>query len=254
VAKDFYSGAKKVYDNTRDSIKQRELNFRNTIAGIEKTPEYPTDDKPYVFPKYWKELSELRKKQAGPQLTAKEIKLLKALNSVYKPDYDDKKFRDVIDHIQEKSGITLIIDEGSMRDAMVEYDDPVTFKTGTKVTVRTILKKVLGDKGLTYIIKEGMVQVMTPKKASEMLVTRSYPVADLVTPDMQAQMFGPFVARAQLLYNAQQLINLVQSTIEPDSWQPNGPNTITFWEPTRTLIVRAPTEMHYQLGSGMFGR
>src|SRR5205807_2178049 len=104
----------------------------------------------------------------------------------------------------------LIVDEASMRDAMADYDDPVSFKV-EKVTVRTILKKVLGDRGLTYIIKEGNIQVMTPKKASEHTVVRTYQVDDLVAPSPQMQMmFGPIVGQLQMQQNAQMLMNLIQ--------------------------------------------
>jgi hypothetical protein len=108
---------------------------------------------------------------------------------------------------------------------------------------------------LTYIIKEGNIQVMTPKRASEYTVVRSYPVDDLVAPNQFAMMFGPFAQHAQMLQNAQQLINMIQLTVEPSYWQPNGPGTITFYAPTKTLLIRASAEMHYQMGSpGLFGR
>jgi len=171
-------------------------------------------------------------------------------------NYDGDKFRAVLDHLRDKTGLTIIVDEGSLEDAKVDYDDPVTFK-GAKVNVRTALKKILGDKSLTYVIKEGCIQVMTPKKASEMMVIRSYPVGDLVQPDPQLlMMYGPFFKNQMMLQNAQQLINLIQSTIEPTYWQANGgPATITFFLPTQSIVVRASAEMHYQLGSpGIFGR
>ena len=60
--------------------------------------------------------------------------------------------------------------------------------------------------------------------------------------------------QAKMMQNAQQLINLIQATIEPNYWQPNGPGTIAFFAPTKSLLIRASAEMHYQLGSpGMFG-
>ena len=66
--------------------------------------------------------------------------------------------------------------------------------------------------------------------------------------------FGPFIAQAQMMQNAQQLILLIQQVIEPNYWQPNGPGSIVFYPPTKSLIIRASAEMHYQLGSpGIFG-
>ena len=105
------------------------------------------------------------------------------------------------------------------------------------------------------IIKEGHLQVMTPKRAAEHTVVRAYPVDDLVAPNQTTAMFGPFVQQAQMMQNAQQLVNLIQFSIEPSYWQPNGPGTITFFAPTKTLMIRASAEMHYQMSSpGLFGR
>ena len=48
----------------------------------------------------------------------------------------------------------------------------------------------------------------------------------------------------------------IQNAIEPTLWNINGgPGSITFFEPGRAIIVRAPAEMHYMFGgSGLFGR
>jgi len=251
VAKGFQDSAKGAQQVAADSIRTREKTIVAVTNSLEKV--LPAD-KDFSLPPYWKQLTEHRKNLVNQQLTAKEIALLKTLNSVMSVDYNNEKFKLVINHLQDKTGLTLILDEASARDLNIDYDDPISFKV-QKASVRTILKKVLGDKGLTYIIKEGNIQVMTPKRASEHTVVRSYPVDDLVAPNQFAMFFGPFAQYAQMQQNAQQLINLIQSTVEPASWQPNGPGSITFHAPTKTLLIRASAEMHYQMASpGLFGR
>lgn len=251
-AKYFIDQAKGAQLANADLIRQREKGRTAVDLGIEKS--LVLTDNEITFPSYWKELSRRREKSVGQQLTAKEVALLKTLNSTMSVDYDNDKLKAVINHIQDKTGLTIIVDENSLTDLMIDYDAPVAFKI-QKVTVRTILKKVLGDKGLTYIIKEGAIQVMTPKKAAEHVVVRTYQVDDLVAPSPRAMMmFGPFIAQAQMQQNAQQLMNLLQSTIEPSYWQPNGPGTMSFFPPTKSLIIRGSAEMHYQLASpGLFG-
>ena len=115
------------------------------------------------YPKYWAQLVESRKNFTGTKLSAKEITLLKALNSTLSVDFKESQFKDVLEYLMEKTGLSIIVDEGSLKDAMVEYSDPVTFKV-KKVTVRTILKKILADRGLGYILKEGTVQVLTAQR------------------------------------------------------------------------------------------
>lgn len=48
--------------------------------------------------------------------------------------------------------------------------------------------------------------------------------------------------------NARALIDLIQSTIAPESWQKNGGNgSIRYYAPLKVLVVRQTTEVHYQL-------
>ena len=48
---------------------------------------------------------------------------------------------------------------------------------------------------------------------------------------------------------AGQLIRLIQSTIDPDSWDVNGgTNSIRFYAPLNVLVVRATGEVHHQIG------
>ncbi len=206
------------------------------------------------YPKYWAQLTESRKSFTGARLSAKEIELLKGLNSTLAVDFKSAAFKDVLGYLQEKTGLAIIVDEGSLKDAMIDYSDPVTFKV-SKVTVRTILKKILADRGLGYILKEGTVLVVTSQRARETMVVRSYPIDDLIG-GLNNNLYGPYVNRAAMLSNVQGLIQTIQHGIDPSLWNVNGgPGSITFNEAARALIIRAPAEMHYMFGgSGLLGR
>jgi hypothetical protein len=253
AAKDFIGSAKGAAQANNDVIRQREAG----LLAQNKDLVPLKADREINFPQNWKEIKERREKMVNPQLTEKEVALLKALNSSLTVNYKEEKLSAVISHLMERTGLTIIADPASLQDAMVDYEaDTVTLQF-PKMQVRTALKKILGDKGLTYIIKEGNIMIMTPKKASEYTVMRTYQVDDLVQVDPQIQrMFGPFVAQAQRIQNAQMLINLIQSMTDGSYWAPNGPGTISFYPPTNTLVIRASAEMHYQLGSpgSFFGR
>lgn len=57
---------------------------------------------------------------------------------------------------------------------------------------------------------------------------------------------SPVAARAQ------ELIDLIQSTVEPDSWAVNGGRgTIFFYSPLNVLVVRQTGEVHSQLGGAL---
>ncbi len=258
VAKDFMNQPRAAAQLHADLIRQREKGNLDLMLGVEKFSPIPGESG-IAFPPYWKQLSEYRKKQVSPQLTEREKKLLQTLNSTLTVSYDGDRFKAVLQHLEEKTGLSLLVDPNSERDLNLDYDDPINLKIN-KATVRTILKTVLGQKGLTYIIKEGNIQVMTPKRASEHTVVRAYQIDDLIAPNQQmAMMYGPMfgqqMQQMQMAQNAQQLIQLIMMTTDPNYWQPNGPGSIIFYAPTRTLLVRASTEMHYQMASpAMFGR
>lgn len=235
------------------TIAARAKGIQGINMDIEKAHVIP--DRDIAFPADWKERSERKKKLFGPQLTEKEVKLLKTLNSVMSVKYDNEKFSGVIKHLQDKTGLTILVDMPSLTELNIDYDGALVSLDVQKASVRTILKKILGDQQLTYIIKEGAIQVMTPKKASEYTIVRSYNVTDLVMGDPQLSMiFGPFGAQQLRMQNAQMLINTIQQVIEPSYWQPNGPGAITYFDATKSILIRASAEMHYQLDTpGLFG-
>ena len=118
-------------------------------------------------------------------------------------------------------------------EAGVKYDTPVTLKLKA-VTVRTVLKMVLRDLGLTYVIKDEMIQVTTPDKAKDMMIIKVYSIADLVRNRFEAAM----------------LIDLIQTTIEPQSWRANGGTATLMYNPvTLSLVNKHTAAFHAALGS-----
>jgi hypothetical protein len=187
------------------------------------------------------------KRPTGPKLTAEEKKLIKALNSTLSVNFNKIPMKEAIEYIQEKTdGLNIFLDDLALKEKGIEYDsDPVTFKAN-KVTVRTILKKIFADRGLTFIIKEATVQVMDPQKASEMLVVRTYPVQDLIQPVVSSP--NPYMNRAQMIQAVQGLVLNIMNAVEPASWQVNGgKGTISFNEVTKSLVIRQTAEFHYQM-------
>src|ERR1043165_3544245 len=167
VAKGFTDSARQAAIANSDLIREREKRNLDVLRGPDKMiAVVPVDG--IAFPPYWKELSARRKAMVDQKLTEKEIAVLKALNSTMSLEGKEWKFNSLIEYLQDKTGLTIVMDEGSLRDANVDYEsDTVTTKRIDKGSVRFILKHMLADKGLTYTIKEGAIQVMTPKKASE---------------------------------------------------------------------------------------
>ena len=112
------------------------------------------------------------------------------------------------------------------------------------------IRRILADVGLTYYIKDEAIQVTSPDKAKEITSIRTYYLGDIVSRinfDL-----GPVLNQQQVLDNAKQIVDMIQTQVEPDSWAiNNGPGRI-FFDPTRmVLVVKATAEVHYMLGGGM---
>jgi hypothetical protein len=248
-AKDRIDGTKGTLDKYQSIKVTRDKNFVDTQLDIEKTAAKGSKEERIT--QYFIDKSEKRKQK----LTKEEVALLKALNSTISVDFDKSNatVKDFLKFLDDNvPGLSIFIDEASMKEANVEYDTPIGIKA-KKATVRTILKKVLSDLGLTYVIKDAAVQVITPEKVRDYLVTRAYPVQDLIAPFDNLRM-NPYAQKAQMYQQAQMLMQMIVNMIEPASWQglsERGYGTIFYDPATMSIIIRHTAEMHYQLGGGL---
>ncbi|HYT91879.1 MAG TPA: hypothetical protein VEL76_24410 [Gemmataceae bacterium] len=185
------------------------------------------------------------------KLTPAERDLLKALTTTVSVDFKNHTLKQVIEYLQDKTQgkLNIFVDELSLKEADVEYDTQVTF-AAKKTQVQTVLKTILANNRLTYVIKEAAVHVMTPAKAKDHTVLRAYPISDLLGGTNPQ--FGSFIARAQQAQAAQVIMQIIVSQIEPASWQVNGGTGTIMYEPNSgSLIIRNTAEWHYQM-SGAF--
>lgn len=95
----------------------------------------------------------------------------------------------------------------------------------------------------------------SPSPAPQRLVTRTYPVADLVIPTPQAKL-PPAPQPSPTPWNTdtaqpdfQSLIDLITATIAPDTWTKQGGScSIQAYETTLSLVIRHTTEGHESIG------
>jgi hypothetical protein len=199
------------------------------------------------FPKNWKEL--VAKRTKGVEMTKPEKAIMKALDSTIEANFDNIRFEDVIKYLEDKTGVTILLDKLALEQQAVTYETTVKYRA-RKISMRTVLRRILADHGLTYYIKDEAIQVTTPDRAREMTSVRTYYIGDIVSRinfDL-----GPVLNEQQVLENARRIIDMIQTQVEPDSWQANKGNGTIYFEPSRmVLVVKATAEVHYMLGGGM---
>jgi general secretion pathway protein D len=264
-------------DQVANARRLQQDHERNLISGfrdIQKSATLSNGD--FELPKDWQERTKGRTPSVA--LTAKEKSILQALNKTISVNFRNSKLEDVIEYLQTYTGLAILLDRDGMKDAEISYDTVITLNV-KGVTVRTLLRKILGDLGMTYVIKDATIQATSAQKASEMMVVRRYYVGDLLAgmggqgpfDSAQAGIWNPAIvpgawrnfygfpyapaAHPQLqavkkMEIVKQLIELVQTSVDPQSWQANGgTGTISFHAPSMSLIIKQTAEVHAMLGT-----
>jgi len=229
--------------NARSDLGKRTASISRDI---DRSATPPSGD--VEFPK---DFQERTKNRAAVSMTAKEKAILKALNTPITVAFKDSRFQDVIDYLHTVTKQPIMLDQIALDEAKITYDTPITVKV-KDVTVRTLLRKILGDFGLAYIIKEETIHVTSALNARETMITRTYNISDIVdTGGLDALRFGnPGISAVQIVQNVNAIIDLIQTSVDSDSWKKNGgKGTIAFHPSTMSLIIRNSAEVHSMLGS-----
>lgn len=225
--------------NRRSNELMKQMMISSMPVVNESGIEFPPAEK-------WRELT---KRRQAVKFTPEEEKLLKALQTPITEEFKGQALRGVLDAFETRYGIKFNVDKSALDQLMITDDTQVGIRAkGT--SLRTVLKQMLGEIGLTYIIRNGGLYVTTPENASKLMITKTYYVGDLLaTFNSPLDPYGqdPLVA----LQNLQALINQIQS-IEPQTWQNadglgGGGGTVTFHPGTMSLQIRQSAEMHLQL-------
>ena len=104
-------------------------------------------------------------------------------------DFVEAPLQDVMDYLKDLHNIEIQIDTKALEDASIGADTPVTVSL-KGIRLKSALRLMLGNLDLTYFIKNEVLMITTPEKAGNELVTKVYPVADLVIPIQIMRMGG----------------------------------------------------------------
>jgi len=151
-----------------------------------------------------------------------EKKISEALESQIETfDFNETPLLDVAIQIEDDYGIQVELDTQALEDAGLDPESPVT-KSLAGISLRSALHLILGDMDLTYLIKDDVLLITTKDKASENPTIVSYPV--VWSCDYQS------------------LIDLIQQTIAPQSWNTVGENGALLPYPLYNEIFISQTE------------
>ncbi|HLJ94322.1 MAG TPA: hypothetical protein VKU02_14140 [Gemmataceae bacterium] len=231
------SMADRVMEN-RQLQTERERRTTDALRQIDRTALLPRSD--FELPKDWKARTQNRKGSNDIPLTPKERAVLRTLDAPISVSFKNSRFEDVIDYLQTVTGLPIAVHRTALEAVGVSYDTPVTLQI-KGVALRSVLRKILNELGLAYVVKDETLQVVTAEEARATLVVRVHYIGDLL--------FGGELARQ---IQAAQLIELITSTIEPQSWQGHGGSGKIFYDDLRrSLVIQQSAEVQPVLSGGL---
>jgi hypothetical protein len=105
-------------------------------------------------------------------------------------EFVETPLKDAVTFLQDAHGIPIVLNTKTLNDAGVNADAPVT-KNLRGITLRSALRLLLKDLDLTYVVRDEVLQITTPDDAESQLITKVYPVGDLVVPiGINSNLFG----------------------------------------------------------------
>ncbi len=132
----------------------------------------------------WNALSARRKERYGSiNLAADEAeeKIYRALREQTEVEFQGVSLKSVMDTFATKHGIDIYINDVELDNAGQSADQPITL-TLNSATLRSALRIMLKPLDLTYVIREGTLQITSNDDAEGEPVNKIYPVGDLVVP------------------------------------------------------------------------
>jgi len=169
------------------------------------------------------------------------------------------KLSNAVEALRRELDVQFQLDPEGLEEAGVTQDEEISVVYRDRRGDQ-LLNLMLTPLHLTYVIKDGVVQITSEEKAAEQLVTRAYNVRDLLEPwspkgkrsggasplpvpegtQVVWSAKGAALARAQYYDAIDELIDLISSTVDPDTWTDNGGSgSISIF---RGLLIVSQTE------------
>ena len=176
---------------------QRQKAVIDTLYQCERSLMPFPDDPPIVYPdaEVWKELTARRSEKYRSMDLSSRGKAEKVINDALKSPtecaFNEQSLGDVLSYLKDRHKIEIQPDQKALDDVGVTLESPIT-KNLKGVSLRSALRLILKDLGLTYVIQDEVLLITSPDEANNKLSTKVYPVADLVVPIRAPAMTGGF--------------------------------------------------------------
>lgn len=166
-----------------------------------------------------------------PALSEKEARIEAELDQPTSLEFVETPLKDVVDYLKSRHQIEIVLDEKALEEAGIGADTPVTRQLHS-TSLRSALKLFCRPLELTFYIDNDVLNLTTPDVADSELVTRTYPVLDLLDGGDD--------------YDS--LIEAITTTVRPQSWdEVGGPGSICEVATSSSLVISQTHESHEEV-------
>jgi len=167
--------------------------------------------------------------ESFPQPSQAEARILKALDELSTVEFDETPLQEALQHLFQERDVNLVGDANALTPMIRESKVTLTMKDAR---LSSILKTLLREYDLTYIIDEDALRITSPLIAGSQFLVRTYPVGDLVTaPD-----------------ELKSLMQSVEKTVDLATWErQGGQGNIAAANNSKSLIVSQTWHGHQKI-------
>jgi len=150
-------------------------------------------------------------------------------------EIDDGSLKDALRLLSKSANVNIAIDSAALDEEGISPDTKVSAHL-SEVSLRSTLRILLSPLGLATLIEDEVLKITSKTKAKGQQILIAYQVAGLVP---QTNDDKP---------DFDELISLVTTVVEPDSWdEVGGPGSIAASAPTSALVILQSQAAHEEI-------
>jgi general secretion pathway protein D len=282
---DYASGVRPLVEDKsilQEQRRYREDFDRNYARQLNQAEEkkIPYDDI-LRYPANWPDISELRDQTVAQERGegAGDVETTKLLETrLPEVKFEAAAFEEVVNFLRDVTGANIFVNWRALEGAGIDRSAPVTARL-RDVKFAKALDTILADVGggtvtLSYTVDEGVITISTSEDLSRNTFTQVYDIRDLIisVPDFEdppefnlnqstgggrggggggGSLFGGAGGQGEEEITREerieQITQLIQETVAPDSWRDAGGIVGSVRELSGQLIVTQTPENHRQL-------
>jgi hypothetical protein len=152
--------------------------------------------------------------------------------------FSETPLRDAAQALSRELRLPIFLDDKALSEASITPETTVKLARQT-APAKAIFKALLDPLDLNWIVEDGRIVLTTQAIAKERIVTRIYPVRDLITGIDES---------GNESYDFDSLIELITSTVSPTTWtESGGAGGITPFAQLMVLVIPQTREVHEQI-------